>query len=95
MRLKTKYLILLTQLLPLLLKLENKIPIVSKLVKRTDYNGKICEIGNKITTDHDHDEYIITQEFNKLTSENFTARLVQANLANKSDIASFVKKDRF
>ena len=27
-----------------------------------------------------------------LTSENFTARLKQANLANKSDIAHFVKK---
>ena len=28
-------------------------------------------IENKITTDHDHDKYIITQEFNKLTSENY------------------------
>ena len=24
---------------------------------------------NKVTTDHDHDKYITTQEFNKLTSE--------------------------
>ena len=36
-----------------------------------------------------------TQEFNKLTSENFTARLKQANLANKIDIANFVKKTDF
>ena len=36
-----------------------------------------------------------TQEFNKLTSDNFTARLKQANLARESDIANFVKKDRF
>ena len=57
---------------------ENKIPNVRK----TDYNTKICEIENKITT----------EEFNKLTEENFTARLAQANLANKSDIYNFVKK---
>ena len=45
--------------------------------------------------DHDHDKYINTQEFNKLTSENFTAGLAQANLASKSDIANFVKKADF
>ena len=32
-------------------------------------------------------KYIIAQEFNKLTAENFTARLKQANLASKIDIA--------
>ena len=31
----------------------------------------------------------------KLAAGNFTARLKQANLANKNDIANFVKKDRF
>ena len=31
--------------------------------KKTDYNAKINEIENKITTDHD--KYITTQEFNK------------------------------
>ena len=46
----------------------------------------------KITTDHDHDKYIATQECNRLTSENFTARLKQANLASKNDIVNFVKK---
>ena len=46
---------------------------------------------NKIATDHDHDKYITTQEFNKLTSENFVARRKQANLASKNDIANFVK----
>ena len=71
---------------------ENKIPNVSNLVKKTDYNTKINEIENKITTDHDHDKCITTQEFNKLTSEKFTARLKQANLASKSDIANFIKK---
>ena len=74
---------------------ENKIPNVSILVIKNDYNTKISEIENKITTDHDHDKYITNQEFNKLTSENFTARLKQANLTSKNDIADFVKKDCF
>ena len=74
---------------------ENKIPNVSNLVKKTNYNTKISEIENKITTDHDHDKYVTTQEFNKLTSKKFTARLAQANLASKNDIANFVKKTDF
>ena len=37
---------------------------------------------------------ISTQECNKLTSENFTARLKQANLESKSDVANFVKKKK-
>ena len=51
-------------------------------MKKTYYNTKINGIDNKITTDHDY-KYINTQEFNKLTSEHFFARLAQANLANK------------
>ena len=62
---------------------ENKIPNVSNLVKKPDHKTKICETENKIITDHD--KYITTQEFNKLT----------ANLASKSDIANFVKKADF
>ena len=37
---------------------------------------------------------ITTQEFNKLTSENFTAKLKQENLASKNDITNFVKKTK-
>ena len=55
---------------------------------------KYNEIEKKIKG-RDHDKYITTPEFNKLTSENFAARLRQENLASKSDIANFVKKDRF
>ena len=33
-------------------------------IMKTDYNTKINEIEKKIT-DHDHDKYIATQEFNK------------------------------
>ena len=36
-------------------------------------------------TNHSHDEYITTPEFNKLTSENFAARLAQADLVTKTD----------
>ena len=32
----------------------------------------------KINTDHNHDRYITTQEFNKLALENLIARLAQA-----------------
>ena len=71
---------------------ENIIPNFSNLVKKTDHNTKINETENKITADHDHDKYITTQEFNKLTSRNFTARLKQANLASKSDIANIVRR---
>ena len=47
------------------------------------------------TSDHDHDTYITTTEFNELTGENFAARLKQKNLASKSDIANFVKGTDF
>ena len=44
---------------------ENKIASVSNLVKKTDYNTKICELEKKLT-DHNHDKYITTPEFNTL-----------------------------
>ena len=46
-------------------------------------------------TDHDHFKCITVPEFNKLLVENFTARLTQANLANKSDISNFVEETDF
>ena len=61
---------------------ENKIPNVSNFI----------EIENKTNNDHDHDQFITTQEFNKLTAENLTARLAETNLVSKNDIANFVKK---
>ena len=70
---------------------ENKIPSVNNLV--TDYNTKINETEKN--TDHDHDKYITTLEFNKLTSENIAARLKQKNVASLSDIANFVNKTDF
>ena len=41
------------------------------------------------------DKYIATQEFNKLTSESFTARLKQLNLSSKINIANLVKETDF
>ena len=73
---------------------ENKIPSVSSLIEKIDFNTKINEIEMKIT-DHNHDKYITNPEFNKLTAESFAARLKQANLASKSDIANFVNKIDF
>ena len=62
---------------------ENKIRSVSNLVKKTDCNTKINEIEKKIT-DNNHDKYVTTPEFNKLTAENFAARLSQADLVTKT-----------
>ena len=49
----------------------------SDLTKKTNYNTKINEIEKKIT-DHDHEKYITTQEFNKLTVNNLAARFKKA-----------------
>ena len=62
---------------------ENKISDTTNLVKKTDYNTKITEIEKKLT-DHNHDKYITTTEFNKLAADVFNARLVQANLVTKT-----------
>ena len=40
-------------------------------------------------------KYITAQEFNKLTTKFFTARLAQASLVSKNDISNFVKKTDF
>ena len=42
-------------------------------------------LKRKSLIDHDHDKYITTSEFNKLTTENFAARLEQAHLVAKTD----------
>ena len=62
---------------------KNKIPDISSLVKKTNYDTKFIEIETKLT-DHDHDKYIITPEFNKFSAEVFDARLARANLIKKT-----------
>ena len=66
-------------------------PNVSGLVTKTNYNTKISEIEKKIT-DHNHDEYVTTPEFNRLVTGNFKARLAQANLITKTDLDFELKK---
>ena len=63
---------------------ENKIPSVSSLVKQTDYDTKISELEKKLT-DHNHDNYITTPQFNTLTADAFNARLAPANLITKTN----------
>ena len=63
---------------------ENKIPDVSSLVKKTDCKTKITEIEKKLT-DHNHDKYITTPEFNTLAEDVFNARFAQADLITKTD----------
>ena len=63
---------------------ENKIPDVSNLVSKTDYNTKFTEIENKLTN-HNHDKYIDTKEFNKLTADVFNTRIAEANLITKTE----------
>ena len=56
-------------------------------VKKTDYNAKVTEIENKLNN-HNHDKYIDTSEFNKLTADGFNARLAQPNLIAKTDFGA-------
>ena len=67
---------------------KNKIPNITNLATNT----ALIAVENKIP---DHSKYITTPEFNKLRAENFTARLKQATLETKGDIADFVKKTDF
>ena len=77
--------------IPALIAVENKIPDVSSLVKKTDYNTKISDIGKKIT-DHNHDKYITTPEFNTLETIVFNARLVaQTDLTKNPEFDAKLK----
>ena len=69
-------------------EVKNKIPNITNLATTT----VLTAFENKVP---DHSKYITSPEFNKLTAENFAARLAQANLVSKNDIANFVKKTGF
>ena len=55
------------------------------LVVQAGYNTKISEIKKKVAV-HNHDKYITTPEFNKLSAEAFAPIL---------KISKFSNKDRF
>ena len=56
-------------------------------LKKTDHNTKVTEIENKLTN-HNLDKYIDNQEFNKLSTDVFNARLAQAKLITKTEVDS-------
>ena len=53
-------------------------------LKKTDYDTKVTEIENKLSN-HNHDKYSDTQEFNKLAADVFNVRIAQAKLVTKTD----------
>ena len=63
---------------------ENKTPNVSSLVKKTNCDTKISDLEKKLT-DHNHDKYITTPEFNALAASVFNEKLAQKNLMTKTD----------
>ena len=66
---------------------ESKIPNVSNLVKKQIITLTLQKLKIKINN-HNHDKYIDTQEFNKLSADVFNARLAQANLITKTEFDS-------
>ena len=92
MRLKTIQLILPNlAITTAVVAFENKTPNVSNLVKNIDYITNISKTEKQIS-DHEHDKYLTTPEFDNLNEENFAARLEQVNLASKNNIAALYKK---
>ena len=63
-------------------EVDNKIPNLSSLVKKTDYDAKISDIQGK---------YFTTSDYNKFTGDIFDAKIKQKELVNKSDICNLVK----
>ena len=51
-------------------------------MEKTNYDTKISDLEKKLT-DHNHDKYITTPEFNTLVAGVLNARLAQANLKQR------------
>ena len=53
-------------------------------------------VNSKKLTDHNHDKYINTPEFNTLAASAFNARITRANLITKTDfdarLSSLIRK---
>ena len=60
---------------------ENKIPNVSSVVKKTEYDPKISDIESK---------YINTADYNKFTEDTITNKIKREGLVDKSAIAGFI-----
>ena len=64
-----------------MIAVENKIPDVSKLAKKTDYNAKILNIESKCFT---------MSDCNKFTRDIFDAKIKEKGLIDKSAISGLI-----
>ena len=72
--------------------LEKQTTIIKLLKQKVKYQALVVQPKiDKILTDHNHGIYITTPEINKLTAENFPARLKHANLVTKTDFDDKLK----
>ena len=62
---------------------ENKIPDLSSLFRKTDYDGKILDIGSK---------YVTTADYNEFTKGIVDNSIKSKNLVIKTDFDASVKK---
>ena len=58
--------------------------MLAVLLKKQIMTPKISEFEKELT-DHDHDKYITTSNFNTLAASVFNAKLAQANLITKTN----------
>ena len=65
---------------------KEKIPNVSDLVQKPDYEAKIKDIEGK---------YFSTSDYKKFTNNILDAKITEQNLVNESDIANFLKDTSF
>ena len=63
-------------------EVENKIPDLDCLVKKTIYDAKFSKIDRKYCTNYD---------YNKLTKKIFDAKINEKELVEKSDVSNLVK----
>ena len=60
---------------------QNKIPDVSNLVKKADYDGKILDVEPK---------YFTTTDYDRFKSQTLDAKIKQKRLVDKSAITGFI-----
>ena len=72
-------------------EIEGKIPSITGLATNSALNA-ISEIENKVS-DHNHDKYITTPEFNTLAARAFNARFAKVDLVTKTDFDTKLKKN--
>ena len=58
-------------------------PNTNSFVTKIVLNTEVSEVENKI---RDNSKYVTTQQVNKLTTDNFEARLKQAESVNETDL---------